>query len=188
MTRAVRASGPQVMGNAFQMRLGLLGLIPKSCFQTVQASGIFKQRGTSAVRIPVPFDSASVPGPDLRGFWSPRWGMGQLIVGQQRVGLGSQDPLTKHPVCGRLPLAPSSCFPRFSSCYPNLASLRICQGCPTSGWMSSVFQLTLDGRYSFSFLCHPPWIYSPPGCAPLSPKHRFLKPSLQLRGRHLFSS
>lgn len=161
MTRAVRASGPQVMGNAFQMRLGLLGLIPKPCFQTVQASGVFKQCGTSAARIPVSLDSASIPDPALRGFWSPGWGMGQLPVGQQRVGLGSQETLTTHPVGSGLPLVPSSSFPRFSSCYPNLATLCICQGCPTSGWMASVFQITLDARYSFSFPCHPPGIYSP---------------------------
>lgn len=53
MTRAVRASGPQVMGNALQTRLGLLGLIPKPCFQTTQASGIFKLCGISGVRIPL---------------------------------------------------------------------------------------------------------------------------------------
>lgn len=60
MTWAVRASGPQVMGSAFQMQLRLLSLIPNLDFQTIPASGIFEQRGISAVRIPLSLDSAGI--------------------------------------------------------------------------------------------------------------------------------
>lgn len=135
MTRAVRASGPQVMGNAFQMQLGLLGQVPKPCFQTTQASSILMQCGTPAVGIPLPLDSTSIPGPGLRGFWSPRWGMEQLLLGQQKVGLGLGSPklLMTHPVCrGSLsPLLPAS--QGSPPATPNLASRPICQGYPASG-------------------------------------------------------
>lgn len=57
MTWAVRASGPQVMGSAFQMQLSL---IPNLDFQTIPASGIFEQRGISGVRIPLSLDSVGI--------------------------------------------------------------------------------------------------------------------------------
>lgn len=66
MTRAVRASGPQVMGNAFQRQLQWPGFIPNSGFQTTQASRIFEQSGISGVRIPLPLDSAGVAAQLLR--------------------------------------------------------------------------------------------------------------------------
>lgn len=106
MTRAVRASGPQVMGNAFQMRLRLLGLMPEPCFQTIQASRIFEQCAVFGVRIPHTLDSAAILGPASERFLEPRLGMGQLLVGSgHRVGLGSQEPLMTHPVCIGPPLA-----------------------------------------------------------------------------------
>lgn len=116
MTRAVRASGPQVMGNAFQMRLGLLGLIPKPCFQTTQASSILMQCGTPAVAIPLLLDSTSIPGPALRGFWTPRWGWSNSYW----VSRGTGKPEAPHDTScvWWASLTSSSCFPRFSSCRP----------------------------------------------------------------------
>lgn len=66
MTQAVRASGPQVMGNAFQRRLRWPGFIPNPGFQTTQASRIFKLSGISGVRIPLPLDSVGIAAQPLR--------------------------------------------------------------------------------------------------------------------------
>lgn len=99
MTRAVRVSGPQVTGNAFQMRLWLLGLLPNPYFQTIQASGIFEQCGIFGLRILLLLDSVGVLVRPLRGLWSPRRGLRQLLVDPgRRWGLQSQEPHRTHPV------------------------------------------------------------------------------------------
>lgn len=66
MTLAVRPSGPQVMGNAFQRRLQWPGFIPNLGFQTTQASRIFEQSGISGVTILLPLDSVGVAAQPLR--------------------------------------------------------------------------------------------------------------------------
>lgn len=157
MTRAVRASGPQVMGNAFQMRLQLLGLMPKPCFQTIQASRILEQCGISGVRIPHPFVSADRLGPASERSLELQMGDGTAPSGSgQRVGLGSREPLMTQPVRRATPCVPSTRFPRFSCCHSNLATAHTCRGCPSSGWVSPAIQLASDGKISFSFPCHPP--------------------------------
>ena len=70
-------------------------MMPKPCFQTIQASGIFRifeQCGISGVRIPHALDSAGTLGPALRGFPSIQWEVGQLLWVREEGGVGKLGP------------------------------------------------------------------------------------------------
>lgn len=83
--------------------------MPKPCFQTIQASGIFRifeQCGISGVRIPHALDSAGTLGPALRGFPSIQWEVGQLLWVREEGGVGKLGPPCDISVGGALFVSP----------------------------------------------------------------------------------
>lgn len=94
-------------GKCISNAVRLPGLMPTPCFQTIQASRVFEQRGSSGIRIPHPPDSASILGPGSERFLEHPGGGAPGSSSWVRAQGETGKPGAPHDtssVCGRAPL------------------------------------------------------------------------------------